>query len=47
MRGISNKGETSGSLKDIDTIDDLNSYRLNRSATAYATNKWIENDGAI
>lgn len=30
-------------LQDIDTIDDLNSYRLKPSASAYTTNKWIGN----
>ncbi len=34
-------------LQDIDTIDDLKSYRLNPSSTACATNKWIENAGTI
>jgi uncharacterized protein len=29
-------------LLDIDTIDDLNAYRQNRSSSAYATNRWIE-----
>lgn len=32
-------------LQDIDTMDDLKSYRLNPSATACATNKWIEDAG--
>lgn len=34
-------------LQDIDTMDDLKSYRLNPSATACATNKWLENAGAV
>lgn len=30
-------------LQDIDTIDDLKTYRLNPAVTAHETNKWIEN----
>ena len=34
-------------LQDIDTIEDFDSYRLIPSATAYATNMWIENGGCL
>ena len=32
-------------LQDIDTIEDFNLYRLNPSAAASSTNRWIENFG--